>query len=67
MGIKDLDSTLEHSDLVNSDDCLFVGTGITDSIVMQGVKLEKEGGFKTESLLLSGFDKITRLIKTYYS
>ncbi|GEM01616.1 fructose-1,6-bisphosphatase II [Halolactibacillus halophilus] len=66
MGVTDLDKTLEHSDLVSSDDCIFVGTGITDSILMKGVKLAKDTVYQTESLLLSSQDQHSRLIKASY-
>lgn len=65
MGLTDPNMTLEHEDLVKGDDCLFVGTGITDSILMQGVKLDRQSGFETESLLLSGQDQHSRIIKAY--
>ena len=66
MGITDVDTTLEHDDLVSSDDCIFVGTGITDSIIMHGVKLDKDAVYQTESLLLSSQDRHSRLIKASY-
>ncbi|GEM04172.1 fructose-1,6-bisphosphatase [Halolactibacillus miurensis] len=67
MGINDVDTTLEHDDLVSGDDCIFVGTGITDSIIMRGVKLDKEAVYQTESLLLSSYDQHSRIIQASYA
>ncbi|MDQ3157901.1 MAG: class II fructose-bisphosphatase [Actinomycetota bacterium] len=47
----DLDRVLFTNDLVNSDDCFFVATGITDGELMQGVRYGA-GKAYTESIVM---------------
>ncbi|MBC7594881.1 MAG: fructose-bisphosphatase class II, partial [Kineosporiaceae bacterium] len=47
----DLDQVLFTNDLVNSDDCFFVATGITDGELMQGVRYGAGKAF-TESIVM---------------
>ncbi len=47
----DLDRVLSTDDLVASDDCFFVATGITDGELLRGVRY-KAGGCSTHSLVM---------------
>jgi fructose-1,6-bisphosphatase II len=47
----DLDRVLTTDDLVSSDDCFFVATGITDGELMKGVRYKARGA-ETHSLVM---------------
>ncbi|MFP7297040.1 class II fructose-bisphosphatase [Neobacillus niacini] len=54
MGIVHPEKTLTIDDLVKSDDCFFVATGITDGPLLNGVKKTGNGTMKTHSLVIVG-------------
>ncbi len=64
MSSIDLDAPLSMDDLVSSDDALFVGCGVTDSELIQGVHRYADGTITTECLVLNAADKSIRIIKT---
>lgn len=64
MSSIDLDAPLSMDDLVSSDDALFVGCGVTDSELIQGVHRYADGAITTECLVLNAADKSIRIIKT---
>ncbi|WP_067841475.1 class II fructose-bisphosphatase [Amphibacillus sediminis] len=66
MGLYDPYQILQHKQLVDSQDCLFLATGITDSICLAGVKKDDQG-FATESLLITGQDSQCRYVRSFYA
>jgi fructose-1,6-bisphosphatase II len=48
----DLEKVLTVDDLVNSDNCFFSATGVTDGDVLQGVRYQGAAGASTESLVM---------------
>lgn len=53
MGLPKPGTILTLGDMVQSDDCLFVATGITDGLLLQGVR-KRNGTVLTHSLLAFG-------------
>jgi fructose-1,6-bisphosphatase II len=47
----DLDRVLTQDDLVNSDNCFFAATGITDGELLKGVHYDQRGA-TTQSLVM---------------
>lgn len=60
----DLDATLTMDDLVGSDDAMFIGCGVTDSELIEGVHTYADGTITTQTLVLNAADKSVRIIKT---
>ncbi len=58
----DLDRVLTERDLVQSDDVAFAATGITDGMLLQGVRYTAEGA-TTDSLVIRGRSGTRRLIR----
>ncbi|WP_163539930.1 class II fructose-bisphosphatase [Gracilibacillus sp. YIM 98692] len=54
MGLENPKRALRHQDLVNSDQCVFSATGITENILLKGIKLDEESHYVTHSLVLDG-------------
>lgn len=54
MGISNPESPLTLDDIVKSDDCFFIATGITDGMLLNGVKKKEDGAMMTHSLLTMG-------------
>ncbi|MFD1848826.1 class II fructose-bisphosphatase [Oceanobacillus bengalensis] len=65
MGISNLESVLSHDQLVSSDDCVFVATGITDNLLIDGIETEYTN-YITHSFLANGKDKQLRYVKSTY-
>ncbi|MCP3027827.1 class II fructose-bisphosphatase [Halobacillus sp. A5] len=65
MGIQDPQHSLSHSDLVNSDDCIFAATGITDNLFLKGVRLNN-GSQLTHSVLINGRENQLRYVESQY-
>lgn len=65
MGIADYSLPLSHNQLVDSDDCIFAATGITDNLFLKGIKIE-DGNYRTHSLLLNGKDKQLHFIESVH-
>jgi fructose-1,6-bisphosphatase II len=57
----DLDQVLSHDDLVNSENCFFAATGITDGELLKGVHYDS-GGASTQSLVMRSRSGTVRLI-----
>ncbi|GAB3063408.1 class II fructose-bisphosphatase [Virgibacillus ainsalahensis] len=66
MGLSDPKGALAHNQLVHSDDCIFAATGITDNLLLNGIKM-KNGESTTHSILINGKDKQLRYIESQYS
>lgn len=65
MGIKNTDSILTHDQLVSTDDCVFVATGITDNLIINGIETEY-ANYITHSILINGKEKQVRYVKSTY-
>lgn len=63
MGLRDPRSILTMDDLVKSEQCLFAATGITDGIVLRGLR-EKEGMLVTHSLFMTGTDRKVHFLES---
>jgi len=51
MGIENVDNILEMNDLVSTDECIFVATGITEGSFLSGVK-NYDGEYETSSIIM---------------
>lgn len=55
MGIPHPDLPLKLEEIVKTDDCFFVATGITDGTFLKGVnKIKETGAMQTHSLVIAG-------------
>lgn len=61
----DLDRILDTSDLVNSQDCFFAATGITDSELLRGVRTRR-GEAITHSIVMRSRSKTVRTIEAVH-
>jgi len=66
MGIENLDIVLTMDDLVKSDDCLFVATGITNGMLLKGVKEHNNGLLSSHSFVTSSSSKSFQFIEAYH-
>ncbi|WP_449354213.1 class II fructose-bisphosphatase [Virgibacillus natechei] len=66
MGLADPKGVLTHNQLVDSDDCIFAATGITDNLLLNGIKMNN-GDCTTHSILINGKDKQLRYIESQYN
>ncbi|GAB3108819.1 class II fructose-bisphosphatase [Janibacter alkaliphilus] len=62
----DLDRVLTTDDLVQTDNCFFVATGITDGELLDGVRY-RAGGATTTSIVMRSRSGTTRLIETQHN
>ena len=61
----DLDKVLTTDDLVTSDNCFFVGTGITDGELLQGVRYSR-GRATTNSIVMRSKSGTVRVIESHH-
>ncbi|NNG39091.1 class II fructose-bisphosphatase [Flexivirga sp. ID2601S] len=61
----DLDAVLSTDDLVRSDNCFFVATGITDGELLRGVRY-RAGGATTHSLVMRSKSGTIRSIEAHH-
>jgi fructose-1,6-bisphosphatase II len=54
MGISNPERVLKMDEIVKTDDCIFVATGITDGMLLRGVQKNTNGAMKTHSLVIVG-------------
>ncbi|MFJ7978016.1 class II fructose-bisphosphatase [Peribacillus sp. NPDC096379] len=54
MGIKDPEKSLTIDEIVKSEDCFFVATGITDGILMRGIRNRNDGFILSHSFVAVG-------------
>lgn len=66
MGIEEPDKKLSHDQLINSDDCIFAATAITDNFLFKGIQQNKMGNMITNSLLINGKNKQHHFIRSVY-
>ena len=59
----DLDAVLTIRELVNSDNCYFVATGITDGELLKGVRYQR-GCIRTQSLVMRSKSGTIRLVES---
>ena len=61
----DLDAVLSTDDLVRSENCFFVATGITDGELLRGVRY-RAGGATTHSLVMRSKSGTIRVIESHH-
>lgn len=54
MGLSDPEKVLTIDEIVKSEDCFFVATGITDGTLLKGVRKKEEGAMLTHSFIAIG-------------
>ena len=54
MGISSPDKKLTIDDIVKTDQCFFVATGITDGLLLNGIKQTNAGKLLTHSIVITG-------------
>ena len=59
----DLDRILTTDDLVTSDNCYFVATGVTDGLMLPGVEYVRQGYVRTSSIVLRSRSGTVRSIE----
>jgi fructose-1,6-bisphosphatase II len=59
----DLDVVLTTDDLVSSDNCYFVATGITDGELLHGVRYRR-GAIRTHSIVMRSKSGTIRLVES---
>lgn len=65
MGIADLESVLIQDDLVSTDNCMLIATGITDTLIMDGIKTVDQQ-YVTSSIIVNGTKKQVRYVQSIY-
>jgi fructose-1,6-bisphosphatase II len=65
MGVTDPEKKMHVHDLVRSDDCLFIATGVTDGSLLRGVKFGAKS-ITTHSLIMRSKTKTLRFIETIH-
>ena len=62
MGIAEPEKKLTIDEIVRSDECFFVATGITDGLLLKGIEKKKNGVLKSDSFVAIGGE-----VKNYQS
>ena len=65
MGITDIDKIYEANELASGENVVFAGSGITDGLLFDGVKFEKDCT-RTSSLVISTLDQTARFTNTVH-
>lgn len=65
MGIKDPNQPLRHEQLIDSDECIFAATGITENLYLNGVRTDLYHN-NTHSILIYGKEKLVRYVQSQY-
>ena len=66
MGIENPNRVWTIDDLVQSDDCLFAATGITDGYLLKGVKENPNGLFVSHSFVTSAKSSSYQFVEAYH-
>uniref|UniRef100_A0A7U4DLM9 Fructose-1,6-bisphosphatase n=1 Tax=Geobacillus sp. (strain Y4.1MC1) TaxID=581103 RepID=A0A7U4DLM9_GEOS0 len=66
MGLENPHKKLLMNDLIKTDDCIFVATGITDGILLKGVHSTYSGKKVTHSFLTYGGSKGYQFIQSFH-
>ncbi|MGG3451231.1 class II fructose-bisphosphatase [Domibacillus aminovorans] len=68
MGITDPEKALTLDDIVKSEDCFFVGTGITDGLLLKGIQKTNTNLTKSHSFVtVSGNPELYQFVEAYHS
>ncbi len=62
----DLNRVLTTADLIDSEDCFFAATGVSDGDMLQGVRYQGTGGASTESLVMRSRTSTVRRISAMH-
>jgi len=62
----DSDRILTTADLIDSEDCFFAATGVSDGDILQGVRFQGAGGASTESLVMRSRTSTVRRISAVH-
>jgi len=65
MGLADPHAVLTIDRLVRSDECIFSATGITDGMLLKGVR-NRSGALATHTLFLNGTDRKAHFLETLH-
>jgi len=65
MGITDIDRIYEANELASGENVVFAGSGITDGLLFDGVKFERDC-VRTSSLVISTLDSTARFTNTVH-
>jgi fructose-1,6-bisphosphatase II len=65
MGIEDPDRPLMMEQLVSTDNCAFIATGITSNMLLKGIQYDSKKTI-TQSLVINGLDKNLRCAETVH-
>jgi len=65
MGITDIDKIYEANELASGENVVFAGSGITDGLLFDGVKFERDC-VRTSSLVISTLDSTARFTNTVH-
>ncbi|CDQ38896.1 MULTISPECIES: class II fructose-bisphosphatase [Virgibacillus] len=65
MGITNPNEALSHSQLVQTDECIFAATGITANLFLNGIKTGN-GNYLTHSILVNGKDQQLHYIESMH-
>ncbi|RKL66466.1 fructose-bisphosphatase class II [Salipaludibacillus neizhouensis] len=66
MGIVEPNQSLKHEQLIGTDNCAFVATGITSNMLLKGIRCDQKK-FITHSMVINGLDKSLRCTETVHS
>jgi len=67
MGLLDPKKVLTIDDIVKSDECVFVATGITDGMLLRGVRKKEDGTMLTHSFVSVGIkNQNYRFVESYH-
>jgi fructose-1,6-bisphosphatase II len=66
MGIEDPDRVWRLNDLVQSDDCLFAASGITDGVLLKGIKENDDRVTVSHSFITSSKSKTYQFVEAYH-
>lgn len=66
MGLSDPEGPLTLNQLVSSNDCIFTATGITENLLLDGIKIDR-GKYVTHSILINGKEQQLRYVESEYN
>ncbi|PLT33725.1 class II fructose-bisphosphatase [Bacillus sp. V5-8f] len=66
MGINDLDRKFTINDIIKTNDCFFIATGITDGMLLKGVQKKNNGSKLTHSLVVTGKNHVYQFIEAHH-
>lgn len=67
MGIHHLERALLLDDIVKTEDCFFVATGITDGMFLKGVQKKSNGAMQSHSFYVSGQNQDYQFIEAHHN